>query len=124
MQLISKFNRGLRFLLRGIVIYSKYVWVIPLKDKNGITIIDIFQIFLDESNANQKTYGLIKAVSYIIDQWSLGRTKNYMQVYSTYNEDKSIIAERFIRTLKAQNYKCMTSISKKFVYWKIRWYSQ
>ena len=68
MQLISKFNRGLRFLLRGIVIYSKYVWVIPLKDKNGITIIDIFQIFLDESNANQKTYGLIKAVSYIIDQ--------------------------------------------------------
>ena len=68
MQLISKFNRGLRFLLRVIVIYSKYVWVIPLKDKNGITIINVFQKIFDESKANQKTYGLIKAVSYIIDQ--------------------------------------------------------
>ena len=38
MQLISKFNKGIRFLFCVIVIFSKYVWVIPLEDKKGITI--------------------------------------------------------------------------------------
>ena len=42
-QLISKFNRGFRFLLCAIDIFSKYAWVVPLKDKNGITITNAFQ---------------------------------------------------------------------------------
>ena len=50
MQLISKFNKEFRFLLCVIDIYSKYVWVIPLKDKNGITITNAFQKNFDESN--------------------------------------------------------------------------
>ena len=37
-QLISKFNKGIRFLLCVIDIYSKYAWVIPFKDEKGITI--------------------------------------------------------------------------------------
>ena len=49
MQLISKFHKGIRFLLRVIDIYSKYAWVIPLKDKRGITITNAFQKVLDES---------------------------------------------------------------------------
>ena len=43
MQLISKFNKGFRFLLCVIDIFSKYAWVVPLKDKKGITIIHAFQ---------------------------------------------------------------------------------
>ena len=43
MQLISKFNIKFMFLLRGINIYSKYAWVIPLKHKKGIKITDAFQ---------------------------------------------------------------------------------
>ena len=35
MQLISKFNKRIRFLLCAIDIFSKYAWVIPLKDKKG-----------------------------------------------------------------------------------------
>ena len=42
MQLISKFNKGFRFLLYVIDIYSKYAWVIPLKDKKGIIITNAF----------------------------------------------------------------------------------
>ena len=49
MQLISKFNKGLRFLLCVIGIYSKYAWVILLKDKNGITITNVFHNNLNES---------------------------------------------------------------------------
>ena len=50
MQLISKFNKGFRFLLCLIDIYSKYPWVIPLKDKKCITITNAFQKVLKESN--------------------------------------------------------------------------
>ena len=50
MQLTSKSNKGFRFLLCVIDIYSKYACVIPLKDKKGITITNAFQKFLKESN--------------------------------------------------------------------------
>ena len=50
MQLISNFNKGIRFLLGVTDIFSKYAWVIPLKDKKGVTITNDFQKILDESN--------------------------------------------------------------------------
>ena len=50
MQLISKFSKGFRSLLCVIDIYNKYAWVVPLKGKTGITIINAFQKVLDESN--------------------------------------------------------------------------
>ena len=43
MQLISKFNKGFRFLLCVIDIFSKYAWVVPLKDKKSVSIVDAFQ---------------------------------------------------------------------------------
>ena len=51
MQLISKLNKGIYFLLCLIDIFSKYVWIIPLKDKNGITTTNAFQKILDEYNS-------------------------------------------------------------------------
>ena len=48
--MISKFNEGFRFLLCFIDIYSKYAWVIHLKDRKGITITNAFQKILDQSN--------------------------------------------------------------------------
>ena len=50
MQLISKFNKRIRFLLCVIDIFGKYAWVILMKDKKGITITNDFQKTLDESN--------------------------------------------------------------------------
>ena len=50
MQLISKFNKRFRFLLCVIDIFSKYVWVIPLKDKKGVSIVNAFQKILKESD--------------------------------------------------------------------------
>ena len=49
MQLISKFNKGFRFLLCVVGIFSKYAWVVPLKDKKGVTIVSAFQKVLDKS---------------------------------------------------------------------------
>ena len=61
-------------------------------------------------NENQIKYGLIKAANFIIDE------KNDIEMYSTHNEGKSVVAERFIRTLKYKIYKYMTSISNIYIY--------
>ena len=50
MQLISKFDKGCRFSLCVIDIFRKYAWVVPLKDKNGVNIVDAFHTILDDSN--------------------------------------------------------------------------
>ena len=50
MQLISKFNKGFRFLLCIINIFSKYFWVVPLKDKKCVSIVNAFQKVLKESD--------------------------------------------------------------------------
>ena len=66
-QLISKFNKGFRFLLWVIYIFSKYAWVIPLKDKKCTTVTYAFQKILDESKHKPIKYELIKAANFIID---------------------------------------------------------
>ena len=50
MPLISSFNKGIHISLCVIDIFSKYTWVIPLKDRKGITITNAFPKILDESN--------------------------------------------------------------------------
>ena len=67
MRLISKFNKGFRFLLCVIDIYRKFAWIVPLKDKSGITITNAFQNILKESN-RKPNKRLIKAVNFVIDQ--------------------------------------------------------
>ena len=46
-KLISKFSKGIRFLLCVIDVFSKYAWVVPLKDKKGVNIVNAFQKVLD-----------------------------------------------------------------------------
>ena len=53
MQLLSKYNKGIRLLLCVIDIFSKYAWVIPLKDKKGTSIVKAFQIILKQSNSRK-----------------------------------------------------------------------
>ena len=62
MQLISKYNKGIRYLLCAIDLFSKYAFAVPLKDKEGTTIANSFQSILD--NLNQTKYGLIKVVNF------------------------------------------------------------
>ena len=66
MQLISKFNKGFRFLLCVIDIFSKYAWVVPLKDKKGVSIVDAFRKILDDSNRKPNKYGLKKEANFTI----------------------------------------------------------
>ena len=53
MQPLSKYNKGIKYLLCAIDLFSKYVWVIPLKDKEGVSIVNAFQKILDSSNSSE-----------------------------------------------------------------------
>ena len=112
MQLLSKYNKGIRFLLCVIDIFSKYVWVVPLKDKKGISIVKAFQIILKQSNRKPNKIWVDKGSEFYNAYFKKWLRDNDIVMYSTHNEGKSVVAERFIRTLKSKIYKYMTSISK------------
>ena len=112
MQLISKFNKGFRFLLCVIDIFSKYAWVVPLKDKKGVSIVNAFQKILDDSNRKPNKIWVDKGSEFYNNSFKKWLKDNDIEMYSIHNEEKSVVAERFIRTLKTKIYKYMTSISK------------
>ena len=112
MQLLSKFNKGFRFFLSVVNIFNKYAWVILLKDKKGISIVNAFQKILDDSKRQPNKIWVDKGSEFYNNTFQKWLQDNDVVMYSTNNEGKSVIAERFIRTLKNKIYKHMTSISK------------
>ena len=66
MQLLRKYNKGIRFLLCVIDIFSKYAWVVPLKDKKGISIVKAFQIILKQSNSKPNKIWVEKGSKFYI----------------------------------------------------------
>ena len=100
MQLISKFNKGFRFLLRVIDIFSKYAWVVPLKDKKGITITNAFQKILEECNRNPNKIWVDKGIKFYNCSVKKWLKVNNFEIYPLNNKGKSVVAERFIITLK------------------------
>ena len=116
MQLINKFKKGFRFLLCVIDIFIKYAWVLPLKDKEGITVANGFPKILKESNRRQSQSKVGKQNKIWVDEESefynssfkKSLKDNDVEIYSIQNEGKSVVTEKFIITLKSKIYKYMT----------------
>ena len=108
MQLINKFNKGFRFLLCVIDIFSKYAWVVPLKDKKGISIVNAFQKILDDSNRKPNKIWVDKGSEFYNSSVKKLLKDNDIETYSIHNEKKFVVAERFITTLKTKIYQYMT----------------
>ena len=100
MQLLSKFNKRFRFLLCVIDIFSKYAWVIPLKDKKSISIVNAFQMIFKKSNRKPNKIWVDKGSKFYNSSLKKWLKDNDIEMYSTNNEGKPIIAERLIKTLK------------------------
>ena len=113
MQLIRKYNKGARFLLCAIDIFSKYAWVVSLKNKKGVSIVAAFQSILKQPNRKSNKICVDKYSEFYNISFKKWLQENDIVMYSTNNEGKSVVAERFIRTIKNKIYKYMTSISKK-----------
>ena len=112
MQLISKYNKGIKYLLCVIDIFSKYTWVILLKDKKEITIVNAFQSILNNSKRKQGKLWVDQGSEFYKKSFKKMLEDNDIKMYLTYNEGKSVVAERFIRTLKNKIYKHMIAASK------------
>ena len=111
MSLISKFNKGIKYLLCVIDLFSRYSWVIPLKNEKEESIVEGFQSILKNSRKPNKIWVDHGSEFYNIKFKSFLK-ENDIEMYSTHNEGKSVVAERFIKTLKNKIYKHMTYIGK------------
>ena len=112
MQLISRFSKGFRFLLCVINIFSKYAWVVPLKDKKVISIVNAFQKILYKSGRKPNKIWVDKGIEFQNNSFKKWFKDNDIEMYLIHNEGKYAVAERFIKTLKTKIYKYMTSVSK------------
>ena len=111
MQSLSKCNKGIKYLLCAIDLFSKYAWLVPLKDKREITIVNVFQKKISKVRKPNKIW---------VDQGGEFYNKlfkrfleiNNIEMYSTYNKGKSVVTETFIQTLKNKILKYITAVSK------------
>ena len=112
MSLVSKFNKGIRYLLCVIDLFSRHAWVIPLKNKKGDSIVEGFQSILKTSNRKPNKIWIDPGSEFYNNKFKSSLKENDIEMYSTHNEGKSVVAERFIKTLKNKIYKHMTYIGK------------
>ena len=101
MTALSKENEGYKFLLLVIDTFSKYGWIIPLKNKKGETVADALKDIFKKRKPG-KLWTDKGREFYNKD------VKDLVELYSTENEEKSSIAERWVRTIKEKMWKYFT----------------
>ena len=116
MQSLSKKNKDIKYLLCAIDLYSKYAFVVPLKDKKGISIVNAFDKIIKQSKRKPNKIWVDQGSEFYNRVFKKWLSDNDIIMYSTFNEGKSVIAERFIRTLKNKLYKHMTARGKNVYY--------
>ena len=92
MQSLSTKNKGIKYLLCAIDLYSKYAFVIPLKDKKGISVVNAFNKIIKQSNRKSNKIWGIKIGEFYNNVFEKWLSNNDINMYSTYNESKSVVA--------------------------------
>ena len=83
MQLLSKFNKQFRFLLCVIDIFSKYAWVVSLKDKKDVRIVNAFQSISKKSNRKPNKIWVDKGSEFYSKSFKKWLEDNNIEMYST-----------------------------------------
>ena len=115
-QSLNKENKDIKYLLCGMDLFSKYAFVVPLKDKKGTSITNAFNKMIKQSNRKPNKIWVDQGGEFYNHVFKRWLSNNGIIMYSTFNEGKSVVAERFIRTLKNNLYKHMTAINKNVYY--------
>ena len=103
MRALAKENEGYNFLLLVIDIFNKYGWIKPLKDKKGETIVKALKDIFKESGRRPAKLWTDKGREFFNKD-----VRDLVELYATENEEKSSIAERWIRTMKEKMFKYFT----------------
>ena len=96
--------------------FSKYAWVVPLKDKRVVTIVNAFRKVLNKSDRKPNKIWIDKGGEFYNRSMKSWLEKNDIKMYSSHNERKSVVAERFMRTLKKKKLYAYDFDIKKVVY--------
>ena len=83
-----------------------------MKDKKGASIVNAFLKILDKSGRKPNIIRVDKGSEFYNNSFKKWLKDNDIEMYSIHNEGKSVVAERFIKTLKNKIYKYMTTMSK------------
>ena len=116
MQSLSKKNKGSKYLLCAKDLYSKYGFVIRLKDKKGISLVNAFDQIIKQSKRKPNKIWVDRGSEFYNNNFKKWLSDNNIIMYSTFNEGESVVAERFIRTLKNKLYEHMTATGKNVYY--------
>jgi len=101
MQSFSKFNRGFRYLLTVIDVFSKFGWMLPLKDKTGKSVTDAFKGILKKSKQKPEKLWTDKDLEF----YNKHVKELGVELYSTENAEKSSVVGRWNRTMKEKMFK-------------------
>ena len=105
---LSKFNDKHRYLLCIIDVFSKYAWVVPIKDKTGKTLVIAFKSVL-KSGRSPKSLQTDKGTEFKNKEFQNFLKTKKIHFFTTENpETKASIVERFQRTLKTRMWKYFT----------------
>ena len=116
MQKYSKWNKGLKYLLMVIDIFSKYGWILALKDKKTESVSLAFDLIFKKSKRKPEKLWTDKGSEFISKHFKDFLKKNNIMLYHTQNEEKSSVVERWNRTMKNRMWK-MFSANNNTVYW-------
>ena len=115
MQKFSKWNKGIKYLLMVIDVFSKYGWIKPLKDKKTESVSKAFdEIF--KSKRKPTKLRTDKGCEFIGKHFKDFLSKKGIKLYHTENEEKSITVERWNKTIKNKMWKMFTT-NDNTVYW-------
>jgi transposase InsO family protein len=109
MQEWSKQNKGYRYMLNVVDVFSKYAWSVKLLDKKGKTVLEAFKQIVESSGRKPGHIWVDEGKEFYnkdMDEWI---KQNGINRYSTYGEHKSAVVERFNRTLKNVMWKRFTA---------------
>ena len=104
----AKFNDGYRYLLVCIDVFSKYAWVIPLKNKTGPSLVDALKKILSSRRKPEKIF-TDQGTEFLTRHVQAFMNEENIHLYNTYNETKASIVERLIRTLKIRMWRYFTA---------------
>ena len=96
--------------------YTKYAFVVPLKDKKGISVTNGFYKIIKQSGRKPNNIWVDQGSEFYNHVFKRWLSRNNIIMYSTYNEGKSVVAERLIIALKNKLYKHMTATGKNVYY--------
>ena len=108
MQSFSRYNKGYKYILMIIDVFSKYGWAIPLKTKTGLEVTKAFQHLWQSQTPPQKLW-TDKGKEFYNRPMKELLEKNNVELYSTENEEKSSVVERWNRTIKRNMWKYFTA---------------